>query len=1121
MRWLWKMPFAIRMMATVILFFTLSELRLTAMPPPTPSMVKRYKADGTWAKRLERAKRLGRHRVDPGLVNAARHRMVQQAETAGIQLPTECSALPTPPSDWRGMPTKGTPKMFILLIDFSDYPADPVNTVAAIDSQVFGDGGGLQAAPYESLKGFYYRSSYGQLTLTGNVLAYYRPSYTRASMGDNPTDAQRENLIKEALLAQAGHDFSQYDNNGDGKIDYFSVLWTGPDNGWANFWWAYQTSWSETPSPVLSGKTLDKYVWQWVSNAAYPTRNVPHFDPWILIHETGHALGLPDYYDYDASVGPVGGVGGLDIMDANKGDHNCFSKWLLDWITPTIYTSGRTGVALHAAGSAPEAAVVMDANPGGAFGEFFMVQNRQRVQNDANADYPADGLLIWHVDSRLNALGSDYLYDNSYTAHKLLRLMEADGLEEIESHSGQVNAGDYWINGTTFGPATLPNSMRYDGSITGMGVKNISVPGALVTFDVSQVVDPTPPTGRPSTPLATTDQDSMTFTWTQGTAADAESGISGYRLQVGTTAGGSDTFNGPVGDVLTKTITDLGMKDGVPLYAQVAALNGTSLSGAWSSASAPLAVALPVFDRSVLDNPTLVFKSLGPWTPTTSTFYAGGSCAQSAAIPNNSRTYLQSRVTGPGDIQFYWKVNSELDYDYLTFSIDGVNQAGRISGSTNFAQEAFSVPVGSHVVRWTYRKDILGAPPNDAAWVDDVNWVSIAGASIVPASYTALTGATVPFTATVANVLTSDQVRWAISGSGGTFSPPQTPSGTATTLTAGSTAGAFAVTATPLEVPNVPGSASLTVVTPGSVTVDLAGSATTVVPNEPITFTATVTPLTNAVVTWSTSGGTFGAQTGTTATWSSASIGSFSITATSAVATGRSATAQVTVTPPPPITPIITAPLSATAGATGLTASVPPQANSTYAWTITNGTLTAGQTTPTLTFSAGGVGSLILSCTVSNAAGTPSTPGTASIIITDPTAVALDPPTATIVSGGTLTLVGTTQVGSLLWSVPPNQGSLGHTSTISGAANTYTAPVNLLADLTATVTLTNSTNTGKTGTSTIMVKTTDVNRDALFDLQDILTLSLDWGRPANRSRLSGKAIVGDSDLALLLTALGF
>ena len=46
---------------------------------------------------------------------------------------------------------------------------------------------------------------------------------------------------------------------------------------------------------------------------------------------------------------------------------------------------------------------------------------------------------------------------------------------------------------------------------------------------------------------------------------------------------------------------------------------------------------------------------------------------------------------------------------------------------------------------------------------------------------------------------------------------------------------------------------------------------------------------------------------------------------------------------PVPATPVIAAPASATAGQAGLTASVAAHAGSTYSWTITNGSITAGQ----------------------------------------------------------------------------------------------------------------------------------------------------------------------------------
>jgi hypothetical protein len=225
----------------------------------------------------------------------------------------------------------------------------------------------------------------------------------------------------------------------------------------------------------IDGKSLFRYSWQWDSRP-YPGT----FNPRVVIHETGHALGLPDYYDYDGTVGPGGGVGGLDMMDSVWGDHNCFSKLLLDWISPQVYNLFSRRVTLGASGNTQDAVLAMpEFNPDSPYCEFFMVQNRFRLENDQ--EYPANGLLVWHIDARLNSQGSNFRYDNSYTSHKLLRLMEADGLEEIE-RGGIADAGDYYVAGREFNPSTFPNSNRYDGTSTGMTCSSISPSGLSMSF---------------------------------------------------------------------------------------------------------------------------------------------------------------------------------------------------------------------------------------------------------------------------------------------------------------------------------------------------------------------------------------------------------------------------------------------------------------------------------------------------------------------------------------------------------------------------------------------------------------------------------------------------------------
>ena len=474
-----SVPRSFAFVSAVVLLLLFCVPSALALEPPRPGELDKYRADGTLAARQAFAEKLGNDRLAPGL--AARLKTKAIFEGAGVD-----GSVFLPPSGWRGMPTKGNVKILTLLIDFNDYPA--INSSATIQSKIFGSGVAGDF-PYNSLTEYYKRSSYNQLNITGNVLGWYRAGNRSAV---TQTAAGREALIKTALKSyEATHDFSQYDNDGDGVIDYFVVVWTGPDTGWSGLWWGYQTSYQDQ-TVTLDGKKLNTYSWQWECRYSGGSPTTGIYDQIVVLHETGHALGLPDYYDYDDTVGPDGGVGQLDMMDSNWGDHNAFSKWILDWITPQVVTGAPQSVTLAASGTSGQALLVMPgANSSNPFTEYFMVQNRQRVGNDsdcANFSYqnmPNDGLLIWHLDAQLTSRswGDDYLFDNSYTTHKLLRLMEADGLEEIENVTNSwANAGDYYNAGKTFTDSTAPNSKKYNGSASNVSVTGISGPGLSMTF---------------------------------------------------------------------------------------------------------------------------------------------------------------------------------------------------------------------------------------------------------------------------------------------------------------------------------------------------------------------------------------------------------------------------------------------------------------------------------------------------------------------------------------------------------------------------------------------------------------------------------------------------------------
>jgi len=133
----------------------------------------------------------------------------------------------------------------------------------------------------------------------------------------------------------------------------------------------------------------------------------------------------------------------------------------------------------------------------------------------------------------------------------------------------------------------------------------------------------------------------------------------------------------------------------------------------------------------------------------------------------------------------------------------------------------------------------------------------------------------------------------------------------------------------------------------------------------------------------------------------------------------RSLTVQVV---PVPDLPVITPPNSVEPGQTGLQASVPAQADCTYLWIIdkSGGSITAGGTSPTVTFSTALFGELSLACAVTNLAGTRVTSTTLVFPLGGPTveSFAADPPD--ISPGGTSNLDYSFSGGAGVISSPGN-----------------------------------------------------------------------------------------------------
>jgi PKD repeat protein len=122
-----------------------------------------------------------------------------------------------------------------------------------------------------------------------------------------------------------------------------------------------------------------------------------------------------------------------------------------------------------------------------------------------------------------------------------------------------------------------------------------------------------------------------------------------------------------------------------------------------------------------LDNQDLNITTSGDdiWFNQSDNYYFNGSAAQSGHIGDNQQSVMQTSVTGPATMSFYWSVSSEENYDYLIFYLDNVEMTS-ISGEFPWVQEQYTLDTGNHELKWVYQKDYSVFSGMDCGWVDKV-----------------------------------------------------------------------------------------------------------------------------------------------------------------------------------------------------------------------------------------------------------------------------------------------------------------------------------------------------------------------------------------------------------------
>ena len=93
----------------------------------------------------------------------------------------------------------------------------------------------------------------------------------------------------------------------------------------------------------------------------------------------------------------------------------------------------------------------------------------------------------------------------------------------------------------------------------------------------------------------------------------------------------------------------------------------------------------------------------------------------SGLVNDGQSSTLDTSVTGPGTLRFWWRVSSQAGSDFLRVLLDGV-EVSSISGNTIWARAEVPIPPGLHAVAWVYSKDASGRAGADAGWLDQVTF---------------------------------------------------------------------------------------------------------------------------------------------------------------------------------------------------------------------------------------------------------------------------------------------------------------------------------------------------------------------------------------------------------------
>ncbi|MCR4664492.1 MAG: M6 family metalloprotease domain-containing protein [Paludibacteraceae bacterium] len=334
------------------------------------------------------------------------------------------------------------PRGLVILVNYSDVNFESSNDLAGMTEMLNGDNYTYEDAT-GSARRYFIDQSDGQYTPQFDVIGPVTLDQPRSYYGANngsKLDVNAAQMVVDACLKAdaAGADFTLYDNNHDGTVDFVFVIFAdkgeadgGPaESIWPHNWYVYRGA---KKTCIIDGLQIDNYACAAEKNG----RTGKRAGIGTFCHEFGHVIGLPDYYDtrsginYSNRLTPrywsIMDVGSYLNESKTPPNYSSFDKYYIGWHTPTnlgtqeqritLVPTGEEGYKTYQVTTSGKLVAARTAET------VYYIESRERVGWDRYL--PGHGMVIWQVKYNSSAWNGNAPNNTAYSP--LYTLLSATG----------------------------------------------------------------------------------------------------------------------------------------------------------------------------------------------------------------------------------------------------------------------------------------------------------------------------------------------------------------------------------------------------------------------------------------------------------------------------------------------------------------------------------------------------------------------------------------------------------------------------------------------------------------------------------------------------------------------